>query len=128
MTILSFPTLLKLYLQLLRLSEMLFYKWVNPWSHSCCESKSIHISFAVWALLWFNPDNNISQFTFHFECYCSLHFVCYCVHFISNVTTDRLFHNPMLMSISFKHLINEKFIHSNKWNSLEKGYRKIYDT
>ena len=42
----------------------------------------------MWVLYWFNTGNNISQFTFNFECYCSLHFECYCAHFISNATTD----------------------------------------
>ena len=104
-------------------SRCCFINVVTPWSHSCFESKSIHVSCVVWVLCWFNRDN-IFQFTFHFECYCSLHFECYCVYFISNITIDRLFHNPMLLLISFEHLMVEKFIHSNKWSSFEKEYRK----
>ena len=43
------------------------------------------------------------------------------VYFIPNITIDRLFHNPMLLPISFEHLMVEKFIHSNKWSSFKKS-------
>ena len=60
-----------------------FTNVVIPWSHSCCDSKSIQDSFVVWVYtLWFNPDNNILQFTFQFEYSSQLIFVAY----ISNVT------------------------------------------
>ena len=35
-----------------------------------------------------------------------------------NVTIDKLFHNTTSLSISFEHLIVEKFIYSNKLNKI----------
>ena len=78
---------------------------VTPWSHSCCESKSIHSSFFCEYSVDLILTITSQKFTFHFQCYCSLHFQCSCVHFVSNVTIDRLFHNPIMLSISFEHII-----------------------
>ena len=63
MTMLSFPTLLYIS-NFYVYPRCCFINMVTPWSYSCCESKNIHVSFVLWALCWFNPDNDNQNLPF----------------------------------------------------------------